>query len=73
MDSDTGLGQYLLQDGNATMKSDDLAEMGQNYTGHNLSQARDDEDLVVAQLINELNSIKEVSTDDSAKNSRKFK
>ena len=42
MDND-GLGQYLLQGGNHTVKSEDGGDLGRN-----LSQARDDEDLVVS-------------------------
>jgi len=57
--NENGLGQYLLQGGNNTMKSDDFNDMDMSRAP--LSEKQDEEDMVVAQLINELNNIKEVS------------
>ena len=60
MDNDRGLSHYLLcgaadasSPGN---KLDDLAGLGPG-----LSQQQDDDNMVVASLINEMNNIKEVS------------
>ena len=55
MNDESGLGQYLLQGQNRG----DYADMDENRDP--LSANKDDEDLVVAQLIQELNNIKEVS------------
>jgi len=56
---ENGLGQYLLQGAANTMKSDELNDMDMSRAP--LSEKQDEEDMVVAQLINELNNIKEVS------------
>ena len=60
MDNDRGLSHYLLSGGadggSPSHKLDELAGLGPG-----LSQQQDDDNLVVAQLINEMNNIKEVS------------